>query len=292
MKTRIAEFRSAQAGEVHSLKNSLLQKIMDPDHPVISMNALDYGDPETKAAWIRLQSLDSFGANALQRIVSANAQGHSKTFGTGFYDHLNDVLTGKVTDLSQIQDYFGGDNAPISSTGVRTLAPILQDMQTPQGQGFRKAEAEFLGMARGKITGASIFPGINPAVLGPKFDKYLMATLPQIEAKRNDMLKQGKDPMTMFNPESQDYIGKNVIAPSQGEITKAMSSSIFSQPGGPSTTAPNATTNPGATQIPVNYKSPEDVGEAYKAGKLTRAQAKDLIMKKFGGFAPEVPRPQ
>lgn len=295
VKTRIAEFRSAQAGEIHSLKNQLLQKIMDPDHPITSMSALDYGDPETKASWVRLQSLDSFGANALQRIVSANAQGHSKTFGTGFYDHLDDALNGKVTDLSQLQDYFGGDNAPISSTGVRTLAPILEDMRTPQGQGFRKAESLFLNMARGKITGSSIFPGINPAVLGPKFDKYLMAALPQIEAKRNDMLKQGKDPMTMFNPESQDYVGKSIVAPSQGEITKAMSSSALatlSQPGGTSVVSPsNASTvsNPGATQI--SYKSPDDVGQAYQDGKITKDQARQIINSRFGGFAPAVPKP-
>lgn len=291
IKTRIAEYRSAQAGEIHSLKNSLLSKIMDPDHPITNMATLDYGDPEIKAAWIRLQSLDSFGANALQRIVNANAQGRSNTYGTEFYKHFSDVLTGKVSDLAQLQDYFGGDKSPISSSGVRVLQQTMEDMQTPQGQGFRRAEASFLNMAQGKITGSSVFPGINPAVLGGKFDKYLQTTVPQIEAKRQDMIKQGKDPSMMFNPESPDYIGKNIVAPSQGEITKAMSSSIFS---GQSFTPSNATSvpnphpeNPGATLI--SYKSPEDVGLAYQNGKITKDQARELINSRFGGFAPKVP---
>lgn len=289
LKGRIAELRSFQSAEVHSLFNSVYSKVMDDKHPITNMTALDYGDPETKAAWVRLQSLDSYRAGSLERMVTANAHNKSNTYGTDFYPHLNDVLTGKITDLSQIQSYFGGDNTPISNSGIRALSPILDDMKTPQGQGFRHAEANFLKMAQGQITGSSVFPGINSAVLGPKFDKYLMAAVPQIEAKRQDMIKQGKDPSTMFNPESQDYIGKGVVAPSQGELTKAMSSSMFSQPGGVSVTAPVTTINPGATQI--SYNSPDDIGKAYQDGKLTRAQAKDLIVKKFGGFAPPIPKP-
>lgn len=287
MKARIAEVRSVQNNEVHSLTANLLQIVNDPKQSITNMNYLDHStDPKIRNAWVQLQGLDPWKAQGIQRIVEANARGTSKTLGTDFYSHYADVLTGKVTDLANLQNYFGGDETPISNTGVKVLSQAIEDQKTPGGQGFASAEANFLRGARGTITGTSAFPDINPAVLKPTFDKYVMQVLPQIQAKKADMLSRHEDPAGMFNPESKDYIGKGIVAPDKSALFKAMSSSVMFNSGGQtSSTAPVV-----PVKAPEGYKTVEDIGKAYQSGKVTKVEVQEWI-KGNGGWAPGVPRP-
>lgn len=290
LETRVNEVRSAQAGEAHSLRDSLLQKIMDPKNPMVNPSMLEYGDVDTRNKWVRYQTLDTFGASAMQRQIASNAFGRSNTYGTDFYSHYTDLLTGKVK-TDELQDYFGGDKSPISNTGIRVLRQTEEDLTTPQGQAFRAAEAKYLDTIHGQITGSKVFPGINPAILKADFDKQLMDQIPQIEAKKADLVRQGKNPTDMFNPDSTDYVGKNV---KPVELDKAIKALVTS---GTSNTAP-AQNNPaplpshientGAT----SYKTFDDVGLAMQAGKISPAEAHKIMNDKFGGFAPNTPRAQ
>lgn len=296
MQSRVAEARSSQAAEVHSIRNSVYAKVMDDKHPITNMAYLDNsGDPEVKANWTRLQFLDPYAAGSIQRVVAANANGRSNTYGTDFYSHYNDVLTGKVTDTAQLQDYFGGDKSPISNTGIRVLSQAEEDMKTPEGRGFRHAESQFLEKVHGQVTGTKVFPGINPAILKDGFDKQLMELIPQIEAKRADLIKQGKNPTDMFDENNKpDYVGKNI---KPLDFDKGMKALVTSSLSGSGKSISNV--NPGATNISnpapeknVGYSTIEDVGNAWKSGKITQIEAYDIVNKQFGGFAPAVPKPQ
>lgn len=288
LETRVNEFRSAQAGQAHSLRDSLIQKIMDPKNPITSQSMLDYGDADTRNQWVQYQTLDAYGASAMQRIVAANAQGRSNTYGTDFYSHYADLLTGKVS-TEQLQDYFGGDKSPISNTGIRVLQQASDDLKTPEGQAFRAAEAKYLDTIHGQITGSKVFPGINPAILKADFDKQLMDQIPQIEAKKADLIRQGKNPTDMFNPDNPDYVGKNMKPVELDKAIKALVTSGTSNTT-PAQVSPAATStpNPGLTH---GYTTIDDVGNAWKAWKITQAQAYDIVNKQFGGFAPGVPKP-
>lgn len=284
----VNEVRSAQAGEAHSLRDSLTQKINDPKAPITNLSMLDYGDTDTRNKWVRYQTLDPYGASAMQRQVSSNAQGKSSTYGTDFYSHYADLLTGKVK-TDQLQDYFGGDKSPISNSGIKVLQQASEDMTTPEGRAFRAAEAKFLDKARGDITGTSLHPEINPALHKKDFDDQLMGLVPQIEAKKADMVKRGENPNSMFDVESKDYVGKNIKPLDFDKAIKAIVTSSTTN-----TRSVQAAQSPVSSATPTpsrGYSTIEDVGNAWKSGKITQGEAYDIVNKQFGGFAPGVPKP-
>lgn len=288
MRSWIGRRVSDQAGKAKSLYDEIAQSVYNPQSPITNVQDL-MNNPQLKDKWIELQGLDTFKAASLEKQIANQATNHSKAYGTSFYDHYNDVLTGKISRIEDLQDYFGtGDKSPLSPLGIRVIQKKLEDMQTPQGQGFAHAESNFLDFARGTITGTKLFPGANPAILDGKFQKYLLTTIPQIEAKKADMIKRGEDPAQMFNPENKDYIGKGIVAPDKGEITKLATSSAFYSPS--STSITPALSNQTPTPSKENYTTIEQVGAAYQSGKMTKDQVQEWV-KNHGGWAPKVPGP-
>src|ERR1700744_150319 len=135
MKIRIDEARSAQQGEVRAYKDTILKTVMDEQHPLTSESQLDYNqDPQVKQSWVQLQTIDPWAASGIRARLAANAKGMSHSLGTDFYDRgLLPLLEGRVKDVDDLQSYFGGDQAPISASGIKRLEQEAQKMQTPQG---------------------------------------------------------------------------------------------------------------------------------------------------------------
>jgi len=301
--TQIAEARSYQQSEARALRDNFVKMVTDDKHPITSEAALDYNqDPKVKQDWINYQALDPWGASAIKSRINQQARGLSKVYGTDFYSHYADVLDGKVKP-DDLQSYFGGDNAPISASGTAILDKAYANMQTPQGQAFAHAERQFLDSVEGQVTGSKVFPGINPAILKGAFDKQLMELIPQIEAKRADLTSQGKNPADMFDPNNKtDYVGKNVRPVDLDKAIKAMVTSSMSRTSSSTTAAtstqPQAQSQaPQTTQAPETYKTIDDVGRAWQAGKFGKgpaaeAKAYKIIQDQFGGFAPGIPKPQ
>lgn len=292
----VARHVQDQASRAKGLYDQLAQAIYDPKAPITNAQTIS-NNPDLNQKMIELWGLDSFKAEALQKAMINQATNHSHTYGTSFAEKAVDVLSGKTTRMEDLQDFFGsGDKSPLSPLGIQTLSKIMEGMQTPEGQGFAHAEANFLNFARGKITGTSIFPGANPAVLGPKYDKYLLNVIPQIQAQRAAMMKAGKDPSQMFNLDSPDFIGKGIVGPDKGEITKIATSSAFYNPSAPQAQQQtNLNTSPAAqapSTVQGSYKTVDDVGLAYAQGKLNKDQARQIVHDQFGGFAPKVPGPE
>lgn len=303
LRSSLAELKSNQDGEVRSLSDFIGSKINDPNHPITNMDFLDHSsDPDVKTKWQRLQELDWTRAGTVQRMVNSNAEGRSSTYGTDFYSHYRDFIStdssGKQkASIDDLSPYFGGDKSPISNTGVKVLAQTAEDMKTPQGRGFRHAESQFLEKVHGQVTGTKVFPGINPAILKDGFDKQLMELIPQIEAKRADLIKQGKNPTDMFDENNKtDYVGKNIKPLDFDKGMKALVTSSLSGSGKSiSNVNPGATSisSPAVSTLSSTYASIDDVGAALASGKIkTREEAYQIIKDKFGGFAPGVPKPQ
>lgn len=295
MRARIAEKRSIQNNEVHSLSMSVLGKVTNDKNPITNEAFLDNSqDQNLRSQWERLQALDPYKSNGIRRIIQANAEGHSATFGTDFYSHYNDVLTGKTTDISQLQDYVGGNKSPVSNTGLKAIKSELDNMATPQGQAFAAKERAFLDDTKKTVTGQKFYPGADSSVLNSKFQTQLMSLIPQIQAKRADLVRQGKDPSTMFDPnDKENYVGKNITQPSKAEIDKVMfSSAISGTPLPQFATTPNQA-QPQKTDVSkMVFKTTDDVGAAWQRGDITEAEADAVIKQRFGGYIPRVPKPQ
>lgn len=283
METRINEVRSAQQGEVRAYKDKVASVVMNEKQPLTSEAQLDYSnDPQVRAAWINLQSLDPWGAQAVRARIAANAKGLSKTLGTDFYDRgLLPLLQGKVKDVDDLQSYFGGDNAPISASGINQLQKIQQEMRTPQGEAFAHQEAEFLEKARATITGSNIDPTINPAARLGVYNKWLATVLPQIEAARAD----GKG-SEIFDPNNKsDYVGKSILAPTVAEIIKATEQSSNSEAEPTTKTAPQ-----NATQIdPSKITDKDTLFKAARAGMSRKDFDATAIRLGLVDTGPKVP---
>jgi len=276
---QVAEMRSYQQAESRALGDNFTTMVMDEKHPITSEAALDYNqDPKVRADWMQYKQLNPWGASGIVARVNSQARGLSKTFGTDFYDKgLLPVLEGNAKP-DDLQNYFGGDQAPISASGIRQLDKVYQDMQTPQGQAFAKSEAQFLERAKGVITGSSILPGVNPAARMKEYNAWLGTALNQIAAAKTD----GKGSEIFDSNNKTDYVGKSILAPTEAQLTSIMSQSMLTQMG-------DKNTQSQSPAKPVSFNSREDVGKAYQTGQLTREQAKAYLSTHFPSNVPTVP---
>lgn len=276
MQTRINEMRSAQNGEVRALSDDILSRVMNDKAPISNITYLDNSsDPQVRNTWLQLQSLNPYARQTIQNIVSANAQGKSRSYGSAFYTHLQSVLTGKVTDPTTLADYIGGDKSPVSASGFTALQKESQNIQTPSGQAFAKDESIFFKRMRDETTGLSVFPGSTNSAGEARMNTFLEIALPQIEAGR----AQGKTSADLFDPKSPDYVGRFLKVPAPPALYGELGGSLANQ-----TVSPTA---------PETYNSLSDLQKAVKDRKLTRAAAEGLALKNkwIQPNPPSVPLP-
>lgn len=203
---KINEVISQQAHNDRADQDSVLQAVngkFNNNVPITNVEQLDSGPPDIKASWDRFQMNNPLGAENLKnRIITANSRGASLGYGSGFYQQLNNVLSGKVTDSSSLWGYVGFDkNAPLTNSGLKVLSQLTSQTNSPEAIGFNKALQTFMTQAKSQITG-----NFQDKTLNDKFEAYMQQTLPMILTER----QQGKSVPEMFNPKSPDYVGNSI----------------------------------------------------------------------------------
>jgi predicted transcriptional regulator len=286
MKSRISEAHTSQVAEIRQLKNSLLQKIQDPKSPITNLMQLDNSaDPVVREQWMKLQSEDYWSTQSLRNIVKGNAEGHSKSFGTSFSDHYEDMLSGKVSDVDKLADYIGGDKSPISTSGYAQLSKLQQDMQTPEGQAFAQSESQFLQLAKKTITGAGI-PGINGSARQGIYEKFVTGAIPIIEGMRGE----GKTSAEIFSdPKSPLWRAIEGNTPDPAKIKQmAGSEAIFNMINPPPSTVTGNPT-PGLDFSKITTKDQLFAN----VSKMSKQEFMDHAIKLgLAAPVPEVPRPE
>lgn len=278
VRTRISEQVSGQQSQIRLMEDNLAGLINNPQHPITSETQLDYSsDPKVKQQWIDLQHLNTFAAEAMRRMIRAQALGTSKSYGTDIYNKISDVWSGKITDIGQVAEDIGGDHSPLSASGTNVIYKELQSMQSPQGQAFNHKTNEFLHTIYGQMTGTSQYPGINPGQFKENFDKWLQGAIPRIQAARD------KNDYSVFDPTNKEYLGNTIKLPSVNQVSTAQMTALMLK-----------------NRNKVDYKSADDLVRALHSKKITRQEFDKIATeKKWGrpasvtpGTPPSVPLPE
>lgn len=109
----------------------------------------------------------------------------------------------KITDPDVLNQYFG-KGLDISS--LQQLRAEIQGRKTPQGEIEAKLKGNFLESIKGQLTKANPMIGIKDPEGDAQYQSFLSNFLPAYDAAR----KAGKDPVSLLNPQSADYMGKLV----------------------------------------------------------------------------------
>jgi len=249
---------------------------------ITNMNDLDNAeDPAVKKAWQNFQVNNPQGAQRVQNLVNANSRGPASTYGTDFYRHFSDVLSGKITPDSLLDYKMDGKNAPITNTGYNALVKHTKDLNTPEGHAFAQSEKKFFDDAQGLITGTALYPGVDPGDRQAIFEKFVMEKFPQIEAAK----AAGKNASEIFgNPKSPDYVGKDIshYAPKEGELDAMINKAYLLD---------MAKHNMGQNGAPEKFGSLADLQKAVAEKKITTADAKKYIQDNglVGKWVRDVP---
>jgi GH24 family phage-related lysozyme (muramidase) len=207
-----------------------------------------------------------------------------KSYGRGFYDayrrvHLPASDPERIADPSQLYGRVG-PKGDLTVQGVDKLVQEIQGRKSPEGVAESEMRAQFLKVARAQITGSD--EGLH--IKDPKGDELYLKFLAQAWPAYDEGKRQGKTPTQLLNPDSPDYIGKAIVG-----FKRPMNqwfSDIINGDQTPETTDP-------AKFDPASIKTVEDAVTAYRAGKITKAQADQLaISRGWGHKKPEVPLPQ
>lgn len=277
---------------VRAAQDHISQVVLGDDNhePVTSPKQLSQNpDPRVREDWNTLQLNNPLAAQQLiNNVLTSNARGVSNGYGSDFYNIYADVISGKVTDQSQLYGYVkpeAGKDSPLTNTGLKVLAKTLNVRNTPEGVAFLQAEGNFFKSVRGQITGTGVTPGAFDPVGDQQFVKFMAQALPAIEAGKS----QGKTAAELFDPKSPDYVGRFVATfqrtPSQ------IISGLAKQSISPSQVYGGA--NPQSNQ-PTSYNSLSDIQKAYHDGKISKQAAVQYSLSKgwIQPAPPQVPLPQ
>lgn len=169
---------------------------------ISNIDQLENGPSEVKDAWHRMEIDNPLGAEALRnKVLTANSRGKSLEYGTDFWKHYEDIVSGKISDISQLYNYVGSNkNSPLTNTGLTALAREFQISRTPEGAAFLQSEKQYFEKMRSEIVGGlSSHNAQGEAV----FRRAMMQALPKIQAGRS----AGKSAGDLFDEDSPDYVG-------------------------------------------------------------------------------------
>ncbi len=191
--------------------------------PIVNIDQLYAStDPKVKEAVTDWLKEDPYAEVKLNNLVNANTHGQATGYGTQFYDLYSKVAAGQIHDQTDLLHYLGGKaNAPLTNTGYYQLKQMLQDQQTPEGSAWSHEQQKFLDGVKNAMT--SPLPGMKLPELDSNFQKSLVTILPRIQAGRS----AGKTTGELFNPDSPDYVGKDVKYPTKAEITAAATQHVL-----------------------------------------------------------------
>lgn len=213
-----------------------------------------------------------------------------KSYGRAFYDiyrrvHLPPSDPEHISDPGQLYGHVG-PNGDLTVQGVDKLVQEIQNRKSPEGVAESEMRAQFLKNARAQITGSD--EGLH--LKDPKGDELYLKFLAQAWPAYDEGKRAGKTPTQLLNPDSPDYIGKSISA-----FKRPMSQWYSDMIHADGTPTPESGGAP-AKFDPASIKTIEEAVTAYRAGKLSKAEADQLAIERGWGFkkssGPQVPPPQ
>ena len=194
-----------------------------------------------------------------------------KTYGTAFYDlyrriHLPDNDPNRLTDPGELYGHVG-PRGDLTVAGVDKLFTEIQGRKTPEGVAESEMKSQFLKNARAQITGTD--EGLH--MRDPKGDELYLKFIAQVLPRYQEARNAGKTPSQLLDPDSPDYVGKGMIdKPGQGfrrPMNQWYSDMLQDQP----------QPQQGSFDLK-SVKTLDDARAAYKAGNITRDQARQLAL--------------
>lgn len=172
----------AYTADIHTVQGALVTPMSDGTLPTTP----DQLSPEAKEAYTRSQIQNPGAAMGMDRVMVANAKGQAAGYGSNFYSFLQRVIAPqgdptRVTDPNELaKSVYGGEDGPLTNTGLRELQGIISQRGTPQGDAVAAQMSSFLKQAHTMISGQTA------SISDPKGEKlygdFLKHAIPQIVA--------------------------------------------------------------------------------------------------------------
>lgn len=215
VRTQITTARMSQRADYDLVQRAVNGEFSNGQLLTSPQQLLSSPNKDVRDAYQRFSVENPIGwQNFNKNVITANAHGQANNYGTDFWKYYERVNLpegdpNKIKDPSTLYSAVGGGpDAPITNTGLGILTGQLGKMSTPGGVAFQQAEHNFFSQMRGHITGTDKVPGITDKNGDTLFEKFMMDTLPRIQAGQS----QGKTPGQLFDPKSADYVGKNLTS--------------------------------------------------------------------------------
>lgn len=172
----------AYTADIHTVQGALVTPMGDGTLPTTP----DQLSPEAKEAYTRSQIQNPGAAMGMDRVMSSNAKGQAAGYGSNFYSFLQRVIAPqgdptRITDPNELaKSVYGGEDGPLTNTGLRELQGIIGQRGTPQGEAVAAQMTSFLKQAHTMISGQTA------SIADPKGEKmygdFLKHAIPQIVA--------------------------------------------------------------------------------------------------------------
>lgn len=179
--------------------------------------------------------------------------------------HLPDGHPDKIIDENAInQEFIAGR---LNDSDRDSLRKEVADARTPEGDMLGKRMNDFFNAIEPQVNPKGIFGLPSDPTGGEQMYRFQ----DMVRRKVQEYRSAKRDPFTLFDPASPDYLGKPETVKSYSKSLPEQMQSIIEG------------MSPGATAMPsaeAEYNSPEDVAAAYQANLLTREQATQILRDK------------
>ena len=283
----------ALQNQVTVANTSVIQSVLDSDHPPLSEQDLTSRGPEVAAAWNKLQRTEPALAQHVRNSFNANATGMAGNLGSDFKTYLDRVLApsdspDRLANPGQLWQYIGpNEAAPLTNSGAKELASLMPIRGTPQGEASAAQLRSFVDTMHANLTFSNSAAGISDPKGEQKFAQYMAGVLPVlVNAQKNGKLAE------VLNPASKDYVGAGAqtFMRSQSEIMKdrldAQSSVGHLPPYTPQTF------EHALGQLDNDQQRLDAIRTAVSQGRISKADA-DSVARSMGFIKqPNAPPPQ
>lgn len=222
--------KEQQEQQQKAIQNSFLQKMTD--------GALTPQD-------VLQSNLAPFGSGSKDEFLNMlRAESKGKTDPVRFNElfariHLPDGTSGKITNDSQLNQYFV--NGQLSLEDLQKLRNEVQGQNTAAGSDESKLKTGVLEVAKNSLTTSNPLLGIRDPVGEENLQRFTSWFLEEYAKQRT----AGKSAQQLLNPQSPDYLGRQISAYVRTP-QEIMQDTIQSATGAPATSAPARKSNESA----------------------------------------------
>lgn len=187
--------------------------------------------------------LDPFGSGSKETFISMiktqakEGTGAMKTDPGVMLDLFTKIQSGQIRDENDLNQYFGRG---LNIESLNQLRAEVQGRRTTEGKIEGQLKDGVIAVAKAALTKSNPMLGIKDPEGEERLQSWMNWFLPEFDKQK----KAGKTATELLNPESPDYLGKNIKAyqRSPTEILRAGANSM------------GAPTTPGAPPPPPGYK--------------------------------------